>query len=314
MSILIFLSVVGIVAFLVGLFLRRTSKIAEGVVRKTRKQMALAGIVGGIGLFVLIWLLWSLVAVPPGFEGVTVLFGAVGKDSLPSGLNFKNPFAEVLFVSNKTLPYTMAVESYDVEGKGDSVPTITSDGLTVWLDITIYYRIPPGKGPWIIQNRSFHSQEDFEYNYIRPKSRAGLREVIATLTSEEMYAHKREDVGDKLYDILAKQFPIDGAECVSVEVRNIDLPVKLKDAIESKLTWQQEAEKMVYVKEKEELEAERKVIEAIGIAEYQRVVSATLSSAYLQWKWMEKLSNLNAQTVYYVPTNPATGIPMMKTF
>jgi prohibitin 1 len=206
------------------------------------------------------------------------------------------------------------LESYDVPGKGDSVPAITSDGLTVWLDITIYYRIPNGNGPWIIQNRTFRDQQDFEDSYIRPKSRSGLREIIAQLKSEDMYAYKRAEVADKLYELLSKRFPDDGAECVSVEVRNIDLPPALKSAIESKLTWQQEAEKMVYVKQKEQMEAERKVIEAGGIAEYQRIVSSTLSPEYLQFKWMDKLSNLNAQTIYYVPTNPATGIPMMKTF
>lgn len=311
---LVVFSLIGIAGFIVGYVMRRRAKIAKEVVNKIHYRIAMAIMVASVILFVAVWLSWSLVSVPPGNEGVTILFGAVGDRSLSSGLNLKNPFAQVIMVNNQTLPYTMALESYDVPGKGDSVPVITADGLTVWLDITIYYRIPAGKGPWIIQNRTFHDQKDFEDSYIRPKSRSGLREIIAQLRSEDMYAYKREQVADKLFELLSERFPDDGAECVSVEVRNIDLPPTLKSAIESKLTWQQEAEKMVYVKQKEQMEAERKVIEAGGIAEYQRIVSSTLSPEYLQFKWMDKLSNLNAQTVYYVPTNPATGIPMMKTF
>jgi hypothetical protein len=86
------------------------------------------------------------VIVPPGQAGVVVLFGTVREQVLPSGLHFINPFSQVVEMEVRTRNYTMSGIADEGQKKGDdSIPVITSDGLTVKLDC--HGLLPPGAGP-----------------------------------------------------------------------------------------------------------------------------------------------------------------------
>ncbi len=67
-------------------------------------------------------------------------------------------------------------------------------------------------------------------------------------------------------------------------VRNINLPESVKQTIESKINAEQESQKMKFVLEKEKQEAERKRVEAQGIADYQRILTSTLTDKLLQYE------------------------------
>jgi regulator of protease activity HflC (stomatin/prohibitin superfamily) len=70
-------------------------------------------------------------------------------------------------------------------------------------------------------------------------------------------------------------------------IRSINLPPEIKTAIETKLTREQEALAMTFINERERLEADRKVIEAQGIANYNRVVNASLSANIITLRGIE---------------------------
>ena len=72
-----------------------------------------------------------------------------------------------------------------------------------------------------------------------------------------------------------------------VMIRNIQLPTKVKTAIEAKLEAAQQAEQMQFVLQKERQEAERKRIEARGIADFQQIVTQGISQPLLEWKGIE---------------------------
>jgi regulator of protease activity HflC (stomatin/prohibitin superfamily) len=67
-------------------------------------------------------------------------------------------------------------------------------------------------------------------------------------------------------------------------VRNITLPESVKKTIESKINAEQDAQKMIFVLQKEKQEAERKRVEAQGIADYQKILSTGLSDKQLQYE------------------------------
>ena len=67
-------------------------------------------------------------------------------------------------------------------------------------------------------------------------------------------------------------------------VRNITLPQSVKQSIEQKINAEQDAQKMRFVLQKEQQEAERKRIEAQGIADYQRIISESLTDKQLQYE------------------------------
>ena len=98
-----------------------------------------------------------------------------------------------------------------------------------------------------------------------------------------------------------------------VLLKDLRLPDMLARSIELKLETEQDAKQMVFVLEKERQEAERKAIEAQGIAAFQSIVSQGISSKLLQWKGIEateKLANSpNAKLV--VMGNNGSGLPVL---
>jgi len=75
-------------------------------------------------------------------------------------------------------------------------------------------------------------------------------------------------------------------------VRNITLPTTVKTSIEEKIKAEQEAQKMEYVLQKEKQEAERKRVEAQGISDYQRIISAGLGDKQLQYEQIQVMKGL----------------------
>ena len=77
-----------------------------------------------------------------------------------------------------------------------------------------------------------------------------------------------------------------------VLLRSATLPAILATAIEKKLEAEQQSEQMKFVLNKETQEAERKRIEAKGIADFQKIVTTGLNDAFLRWKGIEATAKL----------------------
>jgi len=90
----------------------------------------------------------------------------------------------------------------------------------------------------------------------------------------QVYGEERELVAGEMLTNIADALDNDGIIVEEVLVRNVVLPTRVAEAIEAKLQADQDAQRMIFVKQKEQLEAERKIIEANGIA------NATIAQAY----------------------------------
>jgi regulator of protease activity HflC (stomatin/prohibitin superfamily) len=158
---------------------------------------------------------------------------------------------------------------------------------------------------------------------IRPASRTAVREAVAGFTAQEAYSTKREALSTAIYarmeavveSVLSKNENYTGSAFViqQVLVRNIQLPEKLKSSIELKLTAEQDALRMKFVLEKETQEAERKRIEARGVADFQAIVSQGISQPYLEWKGIEATQELakSPNTKIVVVGNSKNGLPII---
>ena len=96
-------------------------------------------------------------------------------------------------------------------------------------------------------------------------------------------------------------------------LRKIGLPTTVANAIQEKLKREQEAEQMKFVLQKEQQEAERKRIEAQGVADFQRIVAQGISPQLLEWKGIEATEKLAASqnTKIVVIGNPKSGLPII---
>ena len=75
-------------------------------------------------------------------------------------------------------------------------------------------------------------------------------------------------------------------------MRNITLPAAVKGTIEQKIQAEQEAQKMQFVLQKERQEADRKRVEAQGIADYQKIISESLTDKQLQYEQIKAMKEL----------------------
>jgi regulator of protease activity HflC (stomatin/prohibitin superfamily) len=195
----------------------------------------------------------------------------------------------------------MSATSNEGQVRGDdSIQALSSDGLLMPLDITIAFRLVGSDAPRVYREIG----PDYVEKIIRPASRTAVREAIAGFTAQEAYSTKREALPQKMHDLLTERMKslleqredFKGATGFSVDqimLRKIQLPDKVKNAIEAKLEAAQQAEQMQFVLDKERQEAERKRIEAKGVSDFQTIVSQSINANLLQWKGIEATENLS---------------------
>jgi len=243
----------------------------------------------------------SVVVVPAGHVGVQVLFGKVKPNALTEGIQMINPFVDVVEMSVRTETYTMSATSNEGHVTGDdSIQALSSDGLLMPLDITIAFRLVGSDAPRVYRDIG----ADYVDKIIRPASRTAVREAIAGFTAQEAYSTKREALPQMMHDLLTARMgsllhqrddfkSATGFIVDQVMLRKIQLPDKVKNAIEAKLEAAQQSEQMQFVLEKERQEAERKRIEAKGVSDFQTIVSQSINANLLQWKGIEATDTLS---------------------
>lgn len=268
--------------------------VITAVISRVNPQLGAAGRTGRIlgGVLVLLGLATAcFVQIQPGEVGVPTLFGKVQNGLLTEGLNFINPLVEVNRFDIRTQNYTMSGVRDEGDKDGDdAIRVLTADGLEVVIDLSVLYRIMPEKAPEILRTLG-HSLTD---KIVRPVSRTKIRDNAVFYDAIALYSQKRDEFQQKIYDSIEKEFAARGLVLESILIRNITLPQSVKETIESKINAEQEAQKMKFVLEKERQEADRKRVEAQGIADYQRILTSTLTDKLLQYEQIKAQKELAA--------------------
>jgi len=219
--------------------------------------------------------------VEAGQIGVKILFGKVQDDILYSGLHFVNPLLDVKMMDARTQNYTMSAVHNEGDQQGDdAIRILTKDGLEVVIDLTVLYRIIPSDAPRLVRETGL----DYKDKIIRPTARTKIRDNAVYYDAVELYSTKRDTFQMRIFNTLDEDFKKRGLILEQMLIRNIDLPASVKKTIESKINAEQEAQKMQFVLLKEKQEAERKRVEAQGIADYQRIISLELNDKMLQYE------------------------------
>jgi len=249
-----------------------------------------------IGLIVLILLINMIVIIPAGETGVYHLFGKVRDKELKSGIHLINPLANVTIMSIRTEQYTMSIAHGEGERIGDdSIDSLTKEGLKVTLDLSVLYHLNEDEASEVYKNIGIEYPEKI----MRPEVRNAIREIIALYEAKDIYSEKRQEAADKILTKLKEDIEPRGIEIETVLLRNVILPPLLTNAIEEKLTADQEQQKYDFILQKEEKEAERKRIEAEGQRDAQQIINQSLSNQYLQYLYIRELKD--REGTIYVP-------------
>jgi regulator of protease activity HflC (stomatin/prohibitin superfamily) len=216
-----------------------------------------------------------------GNIGVKSLYGNVQPDILESGLHLINPLLDITEMDIQTQNYTMsAIHDEGSKDGDDAIRVLTADGLEVVIDLTVLFRIVPEQAPKIYKNIGV----DYSYKIVRPITRTRIRDNAVYYDAVALYSTKRDEFQRRIFETIEKDFKSRGLVLEQLLIRNINLPASVKTTIEGKINAEQDAQKMTFVLQKEKQEAERKRVEAQGIADYQKIISSGLTDKQLQYE------------------------------
>ena len=267
------IAILGVIILIVGMVLKRSPEPGSHF----------SGVVSIVGTVVIVigLALSAFKVIEPGKVGVQTLFGKVQDEVLESGPHIINPLVEITTFSIQTENYTMSAKSSEGQVEGDdAIRVLSSDGLEVTIDLSVLYKVTPSRAPYILQNIG----EDYVDKIVRPVTRTAIRDNAVNYQAVDLYSTKRQEFQYKINKTISDNFAKNGLEVQQILVRNITLPESVRRSIESKIQAEQDAQKMQFVLQKESQEADRKRVEAQGIADYQRIISTGLTDKQLQYQ------------------------------
>ncbi|MCC6476662.1 prohibitin family protein [bacterium] len=239
-----------------------------------------------IGALIIVVLIFRcFVVIPAGHVGVVDFFGKVSDSTLKPGVNFRNPLAQIHKFSVKT------------QEKKEVMVVPSKEGLSVTLEVSVLYHLNPETAADVYKTIG----PNYETIILEPNFRSITRGVTAGYEARALYTSERELLAAQIKEALEKTVAPRGITIEATPLRQVGLPPNLTASIEQKLQSEQESQRMEFILTKESQEAERKRIEAQGIADFQKIVAQGLSDSYLRWKGIEATEKLaasaNAKTV-----------------
>ena len=248
-------------------------------------------------ILLLILLFSSTTSIPTGNVGVLTLFGRVTGDVLGEGIHLINPLKSV---------QKLSVQTQSVK---ESANVPSNEGLILALDTSLLFRLDRNKAAQVYQTVG----DNYAEKIVEPTLRAAIRASTSSHTANALYTNARELVQQQIQDELTAQLSVRGVIVEAVLLRDVQLPAMLKGSIEAKQQAEQDALRMSFILQKEKQEAERKRIEAQGIADFQKIVAQGISAQLLEWKGIEATEKLalSNNTKVVVIGNPKNGLPLV---
>lgn len=215
----------------------------------------------------------------------SVLTGTDLNETYGEGLNIHPPWVNII--------------KYDVrvQEQLEAITALSSEGLSITMDASIRWR------PENATLATLHTTYGPTYyqKLVQSELRSAAREIVGQYTPEELYASRRTELQQQMVDRVKRGVESQYVVIEAILIRNIGLPEQIQQAIQEKLTEEQAVERYFFTLQKDSLEAQRKRIEATGQAEYQRIITESLSPEFLRFKGIEATQQLatspNAKTV-----------------
>ena len=226
------------------------------------------------GFFVVIILPQMVYNVMPGEKAIIYkrFGGGLQKDKVvDQGFHLKMPW------DNKYIYDVRIQEDYE------EMEVLDKNGLSIKIDMSYRFKPEEKMVGYLHDSIGF----GFKERIIKPAVRSVTREVIGEYGAEELYSTKRKIIEDQIEGLTRENVTSYFIQLDAILIRDVTLPVTLQDAIEQKLKQEQAALEYEFKIKKETKEAERKRIEANGIAEFQRIVNKTITPQLLRWKGVE---------------------------
>lgn len=200
---------------------------------------------------------------------------------------------------------------YDVKEQKaeETMDVLDKNGLKVIIDVSV--RFNP------IYDKIGYLHEVFGKFYVNqlvvPEVRSSVRQVAGRFTAEEIYSTKRSEVEQTIIEETNRILSSNYIDMRALLIRSINLPAQIQQAIESKLTQEQEFLAYQFKLEKEKSEAERRRIAAEGESRANEIINNSLTTNLLRMRGIEATAELanSPNTKVIVVGSGKDGLPII---
>ncbi len=199
---------------------------------------------------------------------------------------------------------------------------LSKDSLKIAFAVHVVWRVDPTKVRQFVEDFSTVSPGDDSEKIVRTAYDNFLKEPLRTFARDQLQRYNGLEIKDNIGGIgqsiqehlrvVSQNTPFD---IRSVVVGNIQYPQEVSDAVSEKLAATQILERKKTEIAIADAEAQRRVVEARGIAESMDIINQKLSPQYLQHEAIEAqkaMVNSPNHTTIYIPVGPM-GVPMTAT-
>ena len=238
----------------------------------------------------------SCTVIRQGEVGVKRKLGKLDNKTIQPGAAGYNPFV------TKIIKLPIRTVNLEIQS---NLPS--KEGLNVGASISILYRIKPEKAAHIIE----HIGLDYERVVITSVFRSASADVCSRFFAKDMHTAQRATIEREITKQMSGLVADRGFEIEAVLLKTIQLPTGLSRAVEQKLEAEQDAQRMEFLLQREKLEAQRKLVEAKGTRDAQKIISEGLNKQILQWQTIEAFKELaKSQNSKVIITNSSSPLLM----
>jgi prohibitin 1 len=213
-----------------------------------------------------------------GEVGVLRRWGKLDEQPVQPGLAFYEPISTTML----RVPVRLMTVTVDF-----TLPS--KEGLNVDAQISILYRVEAEKAPQVLGTIG----ENYESELVVAVFRSAAADVSARFLARDLYSAERGHIEKEIKKLMTEVLSGRGFVIEAVLMKAIALPPGLAKAIESKLSAEQDAERMQFLIQREKLEADRKRIEAEGLRDAQKIVAEGLTEPVLRLRAIEAFKQLS---------------------
>ncbi len=246
---------------------------------KARGEAKGRGVVlSGMGLLALSFLSGCIESVNPGHAGVlwTISKGTDTKTIYREGDQVIAPWNELYIYNLRTQEARLALHVLSV------------NGLAINMDTSVLYRIQGKALPYLHEKVG----PDYYHVLIAPYIMSEARKIVGRFTPSQIYSSQRETIERLILSGLREKLRDYPITVEGFLIRDVRLPRIIRVAIERKLTEEQNFQRMEFVLDVARKEAQKRLIEAEGIAAFQKIVQENLTPSYLTWKGIQATEKL----------------------
>ncbi len=263
-----------------------------------------------LGVFILFLSFSTIVTLQPGEKGVIFRPWTSGLDKdhiLSEGVHLIAPWNKIFTYDVKE----QIIEFHAANTAYGELDVLDENGLTIHVEVTVRFYPQYDKIGYIYEQ--FGDNDQYIQKLVIPEIRSTVRRIMGQYNAEEIYSTNRHEVEQKIIEETEAVLGNNYIVMTALLIRSIKIPENLIAAIENKLTKQQEALAYEYIVEKEQKEKERRIIQAEGIAEYNRIVNASMSDNVLTYEGIQATLELakSANAKIVIIGNSENGLPIM---